>query len=65
MKRLKKESKLNSAAIFLDEPNPLVIGENFLNSYLRDPSILDETIKVLQRGDDQLQEVMQLWTGLN
>ena len=46
----KRQSNLTSAATFLDSPNPTVMGQNFLNKFLNDPNILNETLKVLDNG---------------
>lgn len=46
----KRESKLSSAAVFLDEPDPIVMGSKFFDRYLSNPSVLDETLKVLENG---------------
>ena len=46
-----RESNLNSAATFLNEPSPLTMGEKFFDRYLNDPEILDQTLKVLESGE--------------
>jgi hypothetical protein len=46
----KRESRLNSAAVFLDEPNPIDMGRKFFDRYLNDPDVLRETLKVLEKG---------------
>ena len=46
----KRESNLSSAAVFLDEASPLVIGQKFVDRYLNNPNTLDETLKVLENG---------------
>ena len=46
-----RESNLNSAATFLNEATPLVMGKKFFDSYLNDPKILDQTLKVLESGE--------------
>ena len=45
-----RESNLNSAATFLNEPSPLNMGKKFFDSYLNDPEILNQTLKVLENG---------------
>ena len=46
-----RESNLNSAATFLNEPTPLIMGKKFFDSYLNDPDILRQTLKVLESGE--------------
>jgi len=46
----KRESDLASAALFLGEPNSLTMGSKFIESFLKDPNILNETIKILDNG---------------
>jgi hypothetical protein len=46
-----RESNLNSAATFLNEPSPLTMGEKFFDRYLNDPEILKQTLKVLENGE--------------
>jgi len=46
----RRVANMNSAAIFLDNPDPLKMGPDFLNEYLKNPQILGETLKVLDNG---------------
>ena len=46
-----RESNLNAAATFLNEPSPLTMGQKFFDSYLNDPDILRQTLKVLESGE--------------
>ena len=51
----RRESNLLSAAQFLDAPDPLTIGPNFLDSYLapgtaKPTELLDSTLRVLENG---------------
>ena len=48
----KREANLRSAATFLDAPNPLVMGQRFVDQYLSNPDILDETLRVLAKDFD-------------
>ena len=47
------DSNIASAAVFLDSPDPLTLGQNFINGYLgssRPAEFLRETLKVLEKG---------------
>ena len=46
----RRAANMNSAAIFLDNPDPLTMGPDFLKEYLRNPQILGDTLKVLDNG---------------
>jgi len=45
-----RESNLQSAAIFLDNPEPLTIGTKFLAKFRTNPEVLRNTLKVLESG---------------
>ena len=46
----KRESNLQSAATLLADPEPLTMGNKFIDKFLRNPETLGETLKILENG---------------